>query len=30
VPITFNNADGETEPSGALIQDRAYTALPLP
>jgi murein DD-endopeptidase MepM/ murein hydrolase activator NlpD len=30
VPITFNNADGETEPSGGLIQDRAYTALPLP
>ncbi len=30
VPITFNNADGEIEFSGALIQDRAYTALPLP
>jgi murein DD-endopeptidase MepM/ murein hydrolase activator NlpD len=30
IPITFNNVDGETEPSGGLIQDRAYTALPLP
>jgi murein DD-endopeptidase MepM/ murein hydrolase activator NlpD len=30
VPITFNNAEGETEPAGGLIQDRAYTALPAP
>jgi murein DD-endopeptidase MepM/ murein hydrolase activator NlpD len=30
VPITFVNADGPLRPTGELIQDNAYTALPVP
>lgn len=30
LPITFNNAEGETDSKGGLVQDRAYLALPLP
>jgi murein DD-endopeptidase MepM/ murein hydrolase activator NlpD len=29
IPLTFNNAEGVTRPSGELIQGNAYTALPL-
>ncbi len=28
MPLTFRNAAGRTEPSGELIQDEIYTALP--
>lgn len=30
LPLTFRNADGFTEPTGELIQDQDYTALPIP
>jgi murein DD-endopeptidase MepM/ murein hydrolase activator NlpD len=30
LPITFNNADGDLAENGGLIQDNAYTALPMP
>ncbi len=29
LPLTFSNAGGRTMPSGELIQDEAYTALPV-